>query len=86
VVWYRKKKPVENHIIEFTYGGTLNNPGITRLVKAKTLRIEEKWSKYPALQRKDRGDKITLSNLFNIKRGLATGDNSFFILTRDQIE
>jgi adenine-specific DNA-methyltransferase len=86
VVWYRKKKPGENHIIEFTYGGTLTNPGITRLVKAKTLRTEEKWSRYPALQVKDKGNKVTLSNLFNIKRGLATGDNRFFILTRDQIE
>lgn len=86
VVWYRKKKPGKNHMIEFTYGGTLNNPGITRLVKAETLRTGEKWSRYSFLPGKDRGDQVTLANLFNIKRGLATGDNRFFILTRDQIQ
>ena len=29
--------------------------------------------------------RATLGDFFSIKRGLATGDNRFFILTRDQI-
>ncbi len=35
---------------------------------------------------RDKHNGVTLGDLFRIKRGLATGDNRFFILTREQIE
>ncbi|MCP5103930.1 MAG: SAM-dependent DNA methyltransferase, partial [bacterium] len=71
--------------IEFTFGGTLAKPGMSRLVPAKTLQYEKKWSRFPVRDAREPINKVTLSALFTIKRGWATGNNKFFILTREQI-
>jgi hypothetical protein len=85
VVWFRKEKPPVDNKVEFTFGGTLAKPGMSRLVAAKTLQHEKKWTRFPIREARETANRITLSALFTIKRGLATGDNKFFILTREQI-
>ncbi len=85
VVWYRNEKSAPDYNVEFTFGGTLNEPKISQLIPVITLQPEKKWNRIPRHGTKNIESRITLSSLFTIKRGIATGDNHFFILTREQI-
>ncbi|MCK4761168.1 MAG: Eco57I restriction-modification methylase domain-containing protein [Candidatus Aminicenantes bacterium] len=85
LVWFRKKKPAAEYDIEFTFGGSLTEPKESRLIPAKTLRHKDKWTGFPVREAKESASTITLSSLFTVKRGLATGDNKFFILSKEQI-
>jgi predicted RNA methylase len=86
VVWFKNAPSPEGHTVEFTYGGTLLEPRLSRHVAAHALRHSPKWTKYPiateAAAAKRKGPVLT--HLFAIKRGIATGANNFFILTPDQ--
>ncbi len=87
VVWFKKAIPPVDHAIEFTYGGTLTKPAVTKFISASVLRRATKWTKYPrasvdaALSQAN----LKLSDVFKIQRGIATGANDFFILTPDQV-
>ncbi|HZV88943.1 MAG TPA: Eco57I restriction-modification methylase domain-containing protein [Candidatus Binatus sp.] len=85
VVCFRKAPPPANHVVDFTFGGSLNDPKSLRKTPLASLRPESKWngrSSPPAADFQD----AKLSDIFEIKRGLATGDNSFFILTQAKIK
>lgn len=91
VVWYRKGKPTPNHSVELSYGGSLLNPVHIQTVAHATLNPMAKWTrqirKGNALAKPVQsfnGSPSKLKDFFDIKRGLATGDNSFFILTEEQ--
>lgn len=86
VVFFRNSPPGKNHKVEFTLGGRLNNPLITRFVQAKALRSEKKWTRFPVTDVRSRYNGLILGDLFKIQRGLATGSNSFFILPPGEIE
>lgn len=86
VVWFQNSTPPKQHSVEFTFGGTLLRPKITRMVSAKELLNEAKWTRFPVNDVRVSSNKRTLSELFQIKRGLATGDNSYFILPESEIE
>ena len=85
VVWFRKRKPVAGQLVEFSFGGTLAAPKISRTVPAATLHSSTKWTSLAADGVRAISDARRLSDFFSIKRGLATGDNGFFIMTREQI-
>lgn len=86
VVWFRNAPPPEDHVVKFTYGGSLANPSVERLVSAKSLFQEAKWTRFPKLAIRKKSTEPTVSDFFKIKRGLATGDNSYFILTKDEVD
>lgn len=86
VVWFKKVKPPKSYHIEFSFGGTLNEPAISRMISADILRSEPKWTRFPVLDARELSRGVRLADLFTIKRGIATGNNKFFILSRDQIE
>ena len=86
LVFFRKEPPPEKHQVEFTFGGMLAKPQMRRLVLADALQRERKWTRFPVADIRAAHKGITLGDLFRIKRGLATGHNSFFILTRGQID
>lgn len=85
VVWFRNTPPPPNHEVKFTFGGTLLEPKITRDVSTTALKHEKKWTRFPILDIRSPSDNPTLSDFFQIKRGLATGDNSYFILSEEEI-
>lgn len=85
VVWFKNEPPPKNHSVIFSYGGTLATPAIAREIRDSELPYEAKWTRYPEAVKASPRPQITLGDLFDIKRGLATGDNSFFIMTRDEI-
>ena len=86
VVWFRKAAPPSGHAVRFTYGGSLNQPVQERLVPVDTLRRNSKWTRFPMSSGGKDEDSPVLGDFFRIKRGLATGDNSYFILPAEEIE
>jgi hypothetical protein len=91
VVWFKKEKPPVGHQIEFSYGGTLTGPEMSNRIPINALHQEAKWTKFPKTSGmlsisglKVKHTKLKLSDLFDIKRGIATGANKFFILTIEQ--
>jgi hypothetical protein len=84
VVCFRKELPPKGHTVKFTFGGSLNKPRREEAVFLSELTAESKWNG------RDGNGKLSepqtkLADLFEIKRGLATGDNKFFILTKEKI-
>ncbi len=88
LIFFRNSPPPNKHEAEFTFGGTLYNPKVSDSIGLDDLRHISKWTSLPQVvsrpvrQRND----ITLGDLFTIKRGLATGCNSFFVLTPGQVK
>lgn len=109
VIWFRNMRPSALHEVEFTYGGTLLAPLISRSVPLQELNSSCKWSIYLGDVSVDKGNTdivnnrqvltlnevdcnlvdsrdYVLSDLFEIKRGVATGANKFFILAKEQVQ
>jgi hypothetical protein len=94
VVWFRKEKPPKNHKVRFSYGGSLIKPQIDQEILAGSLSPIAKWTTLPAVLNGSRqtfhndrtGSGLKLGDLFQIKRGLVTGANKFFILTPSQAQ
>jgi hypothetical protein len=91
VVWFKKQLPAADHVVEFSYGGSLNAPVVTRRIPIDTLSASAKWTGI-ALSA-DTGEvtpvsgdllETTLGDLFQIKRGIATGVNDFFVVSQAQ--
>jgi adenine-specific DNA-methyltransferase len=83
IVIFRKAKPCEDHAVEMTLGGDLAKPTLASKVPLNTLRGSLKWTGFAKNGiGLSRAPSVVLSDLFTIKRGLATGDNDFFILPR----
>jgi adenine-specific DNA-methyltransferase len=85
VVWLRNSPPPPDHSVQFTFGGTHFEPRVSRSVAARELAREAKWTRFPVEEVRAQSTVATLGDFFSIKRGLATGDNSYFILSREQI-
>jgi adenine-specific DNA-methyltransferase len=90
VVWFRKSPPPENHMVEFTYGGSMVEPKISKIISTDTLSNVSKWTQFPttsattAMQSEQKQHR--LSDLFTVKRGLVTGANDFFILSSEEVK
>lgn len=87
VLIFRKDRPDKNHGVEFTFGGALAQADACEIVPLKCLGESRKWTAYPNHAANDRqvmsrGDSPSLSDLFRIQRGIATGSNKFFVLQR----
>jgi adenine-specific DNA-methyltransferase len=85
VVWFRKAKPPTELNVTFSYGGTMQKPALSKIVSAHDLRTTDKWTRFPRKEVEARHDGYRLGDLFAIKRGLATGDNNFFILDEERV-
>ncbi len=85
VVWFRKRPPAAGHQVTFTFGGTLGNPARRHSVPASALQAEGKWTRFPAARVREVASGPILADFFRIQRGLATGDNRFFIMSREQM-
>lgn len=86
IVWIRNSPPPKSHEVIFTFGGTLNSPRLSRKVSSESLAIESKWTRFPVSNIRESSSAPRISDFFRIKRGLATGDNGYFILPADEIE
>jgi adenine-specific DNA-methyltransferase len=85
VVWFKKERPPSNHVVHFSYGSTMQNPAISKKVTVSDLWQANKWTRFPKHDAEIEHNGYRLGDLFSIKRGIATGDNSFFILDEDKV-
>jgi len=88
VVFFRNELPPKAHSVEFTFGGSLAKPKKTDRLEAERLRTSSKWTglaDQTSLRASEKGDQ-TLADLFQIRRGLATGCNSFFVLPAAKVK
>lgn len=85
IVWLRNTSPPRDHAVTFSFGGSLINPKVSRSVSAKELLREPKWTRFPAADTRTGEVVPTLSDFFQIKRGIATGCNDFFILEANEV-
>jgi adenine-specific DNA-methyltransferase len=85
IVWFRKAPPPIGHAVKFTFGGSLFAPRVTRFVSSTALAAEPKWTRFPVLNERPRSTLPTVSDFFKIKRGIATGDNGYFIMSEADI-
>ena len=86
VVWFRKKAPPKKHAVEFSFGGSLAMPKVSRSIPVEALRTETKWTRFPLSEIRSSERGLTIDDFFSIRRGLATGDNNYFILSAEQIK
>jgi adenine-specific DNA-methyltransferase len=87
IVVYVKTPPPPQHCVRFTLGGSLLRPKLGQRVSLQRLAKSRKWSTYPQIDQNDGHEpvhRMTLGDLFRIKRGLATGANDFFIVPRER--
>ncbi|MGC1188374.1 MAG: methyltransferase domain-containing protein [Candidatus Acidiferrales bacterium] len=84
VVVFRKTQPPPGHLVRFSFGGEIDNPSTEALLPLDVLRRSRKWTQFPARTNFESTNEATLGDLFVIKRGLATGSNSFFILSQEE--
>ena len=86
VVWFRNEKPKDSLDVEFSYGGTHKEPKTRIIVDSQQLIPSAKWSHFSQKRQTKASNEITLADMFKIRRGIATGCNDFFILTRQEIK
>jgi adenine-specific DNA-methyltransferase len=81
VVVFRKSPPPSDHRIRFSFAGPIASPKSEAFIPLDTLRRSRKWTQFPATTTVRDTGELTLGDIFTIKRGLATGSNSFFIMS-----
>ena len=84
VVWIKNTPPAKDRVVEFTYGGTHACPAVSKQIKADELDLNDKWTRYPLRTQTQPRTGPVISDYFNVTRGIATGDNSFFIIDKDK--
>lgn len=87
IVFFRKGKPSEKDI-EFSCGKDVNAPSKIMMVERSHLTASGKWSNLFVEKTIDisSNNDCKLGNFFTVKRGIATGDNNFFVVDMDIIE
>ncbi len=86
VVVFEKCQAKPGHKAVLSFGGTLTAPAKAEKVTLDQLRATKKWTSLPQQgSTSHTADLVTLGDLFTVKRGLATGNNDFFILAKDRL-
>lgn len=81
VVWFRNVMPERAKAV-FTYGTDLEHPIRSETYGREVLRKASKW---PPRRGGEDGDGLRLGDCFDIRRGIATGDNGFFVLNESTV-
>lgn len=85
VVIFKKSPPPPGHHARFSFGGPIEQPNEQAFISVDVLRHSRKWTQFPGRTSIENNGEVTLGDIFFIKRGLATGSNSFFILNSEQV-
>ncbi len=86
VVIFRRSTPPSGHAARFSFAGPIERPQNEALVPIDMLRRSRKWTQFPTSTTVGTTGEPTLGDIFAIKRGLATGANSFFMLAEADVE
>lgn len=84
LVVFRKEKPNPEGAVRFSYGGSILRPKAQQIVPLYELKGGHRWTRWSHGLRRQTTTQLatTLTELFDIKRGIATGANEFFIILR----
>jgi hypothetical protein len=82
VVAFRNSPPPLDHRVRLTYGGNLLSPAFERYIDIRDLDPGLKWGPFFSLSPLPvrASAHETLGDFFEVKRGVATGANDFFVL------
>ena len=86
VIVFRKSLPPPGHQVRFSFGANLKYLQNEMLVDSEQLKLSPKWSRWPGNAGKKTKPEWTLGDFFEIKRGIATGCNGYFILSKDRMK
>ena len=86
VLWLKKADPPQGHCVRFTFGGAPLSPQRETEVPNDRLMGVRKWSRVPLDHPGIDHVGQPLSAHFDIKRGVSTGANGFFILEEHDAE
>lgn len=90
IVTFKKSTSANHNQIKISYGDSVNEPNKTYILERQQLldSIENWRTIIPRINRSvsylDASSQIKFEDLFDIKRGLATGANSFFVMQRNE--
>lgn len=82
VVWFRKE-PSRSEDVAFTYGPDIQRPKRRDGVGVELLRTLNKW---PPQSAGKRATAARIGEYFTVRRGIATGDNAYFVLQEEDAE
>lgn len=87
IIILKNSIPSKEHEVHFSFG-SLDNPRKEIFVSNNSLKKIEKWSAIDKkdvidliITEKERNHFLKIGDIFNVKRGFATGNNTFFIMT-----
>lgn len=86
VLWLKNSPAHLSHEVHLTTGGTLSSPTQSSGCFQKHFTRVARWTRLFSAGAKQPASTLTLGDLFTIKRGLATGANSFFLLSPDRVQ
>jgi adenine-specific DNA-methyltransferase len=84
LIIFKNIKPNVLNEVKITLGGTIDQPDEIILVRNQILINNNKWTSHFLTKSEQAVPSLKLGDIFNIKRGIATGANSFFILKREE--
>jgi adenine-specific DNA-methyltransferase len=82
VVVFRNRPPSSAQTAIMSSGGTLGNPTTTDFVPVEVLCREAKWLIPRPHSSKRFSTDTSIGDIFNVRRGIATGANDFFVIER----
>lgn len=86
VVVFRNRKPTPAAVADFTFGGSMDAPRDIHRVKVSLLRPKEKWIGHFQGRHVQERPADVVGDFFDIRRGIATGNNTVFIRPRAELE
>ncbi len=87
VVTYKKTRPTGTASFKFSFGGSMVRPSETRTVDLNNRDSSQKWSLLHFDEEVGlHGEQDVLGDFFEIRRGVATGANEFFIVSSEVVK
>lgn len=85
VVIFRKRRALPNNLVTISQGGTLRAADETLTRNIVFLRSAERWN-FAALDEMPSQERaLVVGDLFEVRRGIATGSNPHFVLSTPQL-
>ena len=86
VVVFKNTPPVKGQVVEFSVGGSVERPRHIITRPLDELKPTTKWATHFKNEFRNNTSGPTLKDFLRVRRGLATGSNSFFILPRKRVQ
>lgn len=87
IIVFRNEKPDKNRRVLFTEGRSLTDPAVSRVLDVGKLGGVSRWGRlFTSQAEPSAGGVSRLGDFFDIRRGIVTGGNKFFIMPRREAE